>query len=135
MASGAALGDRWYALVKPLCEQGTLTSLARELALQAGLRAIDDSVQPPRWHLVVERESLRSPALRDKLAAALEPPLQLELESGTPADSPAKRDTAERQRRQAQAEAAIQADPLVRDLLAQFKTARIVPGSIKPLQP
>ena len=31
------------------------------------------------------------------------------------------------------AEAAIRSDPLVVELMAQFSTARIVPGSIKPI--
>ena len=128
--------ERWYALVKPLCDGGTLTALARELALQAGLEGVDDSTQPPTWQLRVERETLRNPALRDKLAAALANALghavQLELLPGAPQDSPARRDAAERQRRQAAAEAAIHADPVVRELLSQFKTARLVPGSIQP---
>jgi DNA polymerase III subunit gamma/tau len=130
-------GDRWYGLVKPLCEQGMLTALARELAMQGGLRLIDDSVTPPRWHVMVERETLRSAALRDKLAAALAVPLghaiELELEANVPDDSPARRDAAERARQQAQAEETMHNDPVVKELLAQFKTARIVPGSIKPL--
>jgi DNA polymerase III subunit gamma/tau len=136
-APSSVLGDRWYALVKPLCDQGTLTALARELAMQGGLRAIDDSVTPPRWHVTVEREALRSAALRDKLAAALAVPLghaiELTLEANVPEDSPARRDTAERARLQAQAEDTMHNDPVVKELLAQFKTARIVPGSIKPL--
>ncbi len=131
------LGNRWYALIKPLCEQGQLAALARELALQAGLRAIDDAATPPRWHLTVERETLRTPVLRDKLtavlSAALGHALELEVEAGTPDDSPARRDAAARLRRQADAEAIIHGDPVVRELLAQFKTARIVPGSIKPI--
>ncbi|MDP1935893.1 MAG: DNA polymerase III subunit gamma/tau [Hylemonella sp.] len=137
IAADLALGDRWYTLVKPLCEDGTLGALTRELALQGGLVAIDTAATPPRWHLCVERETLRSPVLRDKLAAvlaeALGQPVQLELQPGVPEDTPARREAAERQRRQAAAEAAIHADPLARELLAQFKTARIVPGSIKPL--
>jgi DNA polymerase-3 subunit gamma/tau len=131
------LGDRWYALVKPLCEQGQLAALARELALQAGLRAIDESATPPRWQLTVERESLRTAPLRDKLTAVLQAALghavELELQPGMPDDSPARREAAGRLRRQADAEAAIHGDPVVRELLAQFKTARIVPGSIKPI--
>ena len=131
------MGDRWYALVRPLCEDGALTALARELALQSGLVAIDAGRTPPCWQLRVERETLRTTALRDKLTAvitnALGHAVELELQAGTPDDSPARRDAAERQRRQAAAEAAIHADPVVRELLAQFKTARIVPGSIKPL--
>ena len=136
-AADRSLGDRWYQLTRPLCEDGTLSALARELALQSGLEAVDDSTTPPTWCLRVERETLRNPALRDKVAAALSAAqghaVQLELLAGTPDDTPAKRDAAERQRRQAAAEAAIQADPVVRELLSQFKTARIVPGSIKPL--
>ncbi len=132
-----ALGERWYALVKPLCDDGTLTALARELALQGGLVAVDATTTPPCWQLRVEREALRAPALRDKLAAALAAALghvvQLEVQAGTPEDTPARRDATERQRRQAAAEAAVQADPLVGELLRQFKTARIVPGSIKPV--
>ena len=135
--AGSELGDRWYALVKPLCEQGQLAALARELALQAGLRAIDEAAAPPRWQLTVERESLRAAPLRDKLAAALQAALghavELDLQAGTPDDSPARRDAAARLRRQAEAEAAIQGDPVVRELLAQFETARIVPGSIRPI--
>jgi DNA polymerase III subunit gamma/tau len=132
------LGDRWHALVTRMSEAGSISALARELATQGGLRSIDQTASPPRWLLVVERETLRSPALRDKLAAALAAqlgqPLQLELEPGTPEDTPARRDAAERQRRQAAAEAAIQGDAVVKELLSQFKTARIVPGSIKPLE-
>jgi DNA polymerase-3 subunit gamma/tau len=136
--SGAArgLGDRWNQLVKKLCDQGVLAALLRELATQAGLRAIDEAATPPRWQLVVEREPLRTAALADKLAAVLAAelghPVQVEFEAGVPDDSPARRDAAERQRRQAEAEQAIHNDPVVRELLSQFKGARIVPGSIKP---
>jgi DNA polymerase-3 subunit gamma/tau len=67
------------------------------------------------------------------LAGALGHAVELELQAGTPDDSPARRDAAGRLRRQAEAEATIQSDPVVRELLSQFKSARIVPGSIKPL--
>ena len=129
--------DRWDALVRRLCEQGALSALLREAALQAGLQRIDDSRTPPLWQLRVEREPLRSAALADKLAAvvgtAVGHPVQIQFEPGVPDDSPARRDAAERQHRQAQAEQTIHNDPVVRELLSQFKTARIVPGSIKPV--
>ncbi|MBE0550712.1 MAG: DNA polymerase III subunit gamma/tau, partial [Rubrivivax sp.] len=106
-------------------------------AMQAGLRLVDELAAPPRWHLVVERETLRTPALRDKLAAVLAAELGqaivLELESGVPDDTPARREAAARQRRQTVAEEAIRNDPVVRELMTQFKSARIVPGSIKPV--
>jgi DNA polymerase-3 subunit gamma/tau len=131
-----ALGDRWADLVPRLCERGA-AALVRELAMQAGLRFVDEGAAPPRWHLLVERETLRTPALRDKLAAVLAAelgqPIVLELESGVPEDTPARREAAERQRRQAVAEETIREDPVVRELMTQFKSARIVPGSIKPV--
>jgi DNA polymerase III subunit gamma/tau len=131
------LGDRWAALVQSLSQRGMLAALVRELAWQAGLERIDETTQPPTWHLRVERDSLRTDALRDKLchllAAELGQPLQLMLQTQAPQDSPARRDAAERERRQRQAEVAIRSDPLVLDLMSQFKGARIVPGSIKPL--
>jgi DNA polymerase-3 subunit gamma/tau len=59
-------------------------------------------------------------------------PLKLEVEAGAVTDSPAKREAAERDRRQREAEDLIRNDPLVQEMLAQFPSARIVPGSIKP---
>ena len=50
-------------------------------------------------------------------------------------DTPARRDAAARAARQAQAERVIREDPAVIELLGQFKGARIVPNSIKPLSP
>ncbi|MDE2612661.1 MAG: hypothetical protein KGL78_04410 [Burkholderiales bacterium] len=120
-----------------LIEQGAVQALARELAWSSGLLEIDELSVPPVWRLAVEREALRLPALRDKLAAALAQALgtelQLELVAAVPDDSPARRDAAERARRQAEAEALIQSDPVVRELLDQFSGARVVPGSIKPV--
>jgi DNA polymerase III subunit gamma/tau len=127
------LGERWAGIVAML-EQGQLiTALVRELAVQAELIEQHDGAAP-LWRLRVERESV---PLRDKLQAALAAALgittlRLELEAGAVQDTPARRSAAEKQRRQQEAEQIIQDDPLVRDMLAQFKTARIVPGSIKP---
>jgi DNA polymerase-3 subunit gamma/tau len=137
-APGAtALGDRWQALVQRLAAQGSIVALVRELAWQAGLAAVDDAATPQRWQLLVERETLRSPALRDKLAAAMAAELgvavDLQIEAGSADDTPARRDAAERTRRQAAAEQLIRNDPVVLALMDQFKTARIVPGSIKPV--
>lgn len=126
-------GERWASLVPQL----GLNALARELALQAECVAIDDQSTPQRWRLRVERESLRQPALQDKLQAALSTHLnaevQLEIEAGRATDSPALRDTMAVRARQRRAETIILEDPEVQQLLSQFKTARILPGSIKPL--
>jgi len=129
------LGDRWAQAVAQLVERQSVAALARELAMQAELVAIDPG-ETPCWRLRVERETLRAIALRDKLQAALVDalgqPLRLELEAGVATDSPARRDAAERERRQREAEETIHNDPVVRELMSQFSTARIVPGSIKP---
>ncbi len=131
------LGDRWAELVARLVHSGAVAALVRELAQQAGLERIDGDTAPPTWHLQVKRDSLRTESLRDKLCQALGAELgealQLALHAAVPQDSPARRDAAERQRRQRRAEEAIRSDPLVQELMSQFKTARIVPGSIKPL--
>jgi DNA polymerase-3 subunit gamma/tau len=130
-------GDDWAQLVGRLTARGAVAALVRELAQQAGLDQVDPGTEPPTWHLLVERDSLRTDALRDKLCQALATelgqPLQLVLHNRVPQDSPARREAAERERRQREAEAAIRGDPLVVDLMAQFKGARIVPGSIKPI--
>jgi DNA polymerase-3 subunit gamma/tau len=130
------LGDRWVALVALLGERQSIAALVRELALQAQLVEQRDGAQP-LWRLRVERESLRSAALVDKLRGALAEatgiaPLKLEVEAGSVTDSVARREAAERERRQREAEEIIRNDPLVKEMLAQFPSARIVPGSIKP---
>ena len=129
------LGERWAGIVAMLDARQLITALARELAVQAELIEQHDGAAP-LWRLRVERESLRAAPLRDKLQAALAEALgiatlRLELEAGVAQDTPAKRATAEKQRRQLEAEQIIHNDPMVQEMLAQFKTARIVPGSIK----
>jgi DNA polymerase-3 subunit gamma/tau len=116
---------------------GSIGALVRELAMQAECMAIDEQVTPTLWRLRVERETLRAAANCEKLQAALTGwlgrPVRLEVEPGAVEDSPARREAAERARRQAEAEQAIHDDPLVQALMAQYKTARIVPGSVKSL--
>jgi DNA polymerase-3 subunit gamma/tau len=130
------LGDRWAELVRGLNEAGGITAFARELAMQSQCIALDEQVTPVLCRLRVERETLRASAPCEKLQAALAEAMnravRLEVEAGAAEDSPAKRDAAERARRQAQAEQIIHDDPLVQALMAQYKTARIVPGSVKP---
>jgi DNA polymerase-3 subunit gamma/tau len=130
------LGDRWDALVRQLSRSGAIAALVRELAMQAECLAFDDAASPARVRLRVERESLRADALQDKLAAALGTvvgqAVLLDVEPGVAGDSPARRETVERARRQHEAERLIHDDPLVQDMMRQFATARIVPGSVKP---
>jgi DNA polymerase-3 subunit gamma/tau len=131
-----ALGERWAGLVRQMNDAGSISALARELAMQAQCMALDEQATPITCTLRLERETLRAAAHCDKLQAALEALLgrtvRLDVQPGVAEDSPARRDAAERARRQAQAEQIIHDDPLVQALMAQYKTARIVPGSIKP---
>ncbi len=132
------LGDRWAAIVQQMVQRGLVAALVRELALQSQLIEDSSADGTVRWRLRVERDSLRTGALRDKLQAAASAlhaaPVEVELTEGVPTDTPALRDAAERARAQQQAEQTITADPVVRELMSQFKTARLVPGSIKPVQ-
>ena len=133
-ATGAA--DLWTALVQRLAASGAITAMVRELAMQAECIRVVDGASGRSWQLRVERENLRAPALRERLQAALAQmegrAARIEIEAGAVTDTPAARDAAERDRRQAEAERVIQDDPLVKALMAQYKTARIVPGSVRP---
>jgi DNA polymerase-3 subunit gamma/tau len=133
------LGERWVDVVALLNQRQSISALTRELAMQAQLIEQQDGAEP-LWRLRVERESLRAAAQVDKLRGALADalgiaPLRLEVEAGAVTDSPARRDAAERERRLREAEDSIRNDPMVAEMLAQFPSARIVPGSIKPRSP
>jgi DNA polymerase-3 subunit gamma/tau len=129
------LADRWNQVVRRLAGEGRVSGLIKELAWQGGLVRIDEG-PPAVWHLRTSHESLRGNAIRDKLAEALSASLQtevrIEVQAGDGGDTPARREAAEKARRQAQAESVIRDDPLVQSLLQQFSTARLVPGSIRP---
>ncbi|MDZ7813645.1 MAG: DNA polymerase III subunit gamma/tau [Ideonella sp.] len=137
-----ALGERWAAVVAQMTSAGLIAALARELALQAELVSVEQAGAEEVWRLKVERESLRTAPLQDKLQAALRttlsaaegsPVARLELVAGVAEDSPARREAERQALRQQAADVAIRTDPLVSGVLAQFSTARIVSGSIRPL--
>ena len=136
LAYNGLLGDRWIAVVRQLVDAGAIGAMVRELAMQAQCLAIDEQGSPSVWQLRVERDMLRAPAQVDKLQNALgvllQVPVRIEVELGVADDSPARREQAERERAQHEAELLIENDPVVRSLLSEFKGARIVPGSIKP---
>ena len=130
------LGDRWARAVADMNERGSISALVRELAMQSQCVEVCDDAVPALWRLRVDRETLRAAVHREKLQTALAEVLghavRLEVDAGPAQDSPALRANAERDRRQVEAEQIIHNDPLVRSLMAQYKTARIVPGSVKP---
>ena len=130
-------GDRWTEVVQAMVAAGTVQALVRELAMQAQCVGINETSQPALWQLRVERETLRSTAHVDKLQTALSQllqcPVRIEMQAGVAQDNPALRAQAEKERRQQEAEALVHNDPLVLEVMSQFKSARIVPGSIRPL--
>lgn len=105
--------------------------------MQAQCEMLDEQHDPVRLRLRVERDNLRAAGPCEKLQSVLAQHLArtvlIEVEAGVADDSPAKREHLERTRRQTRAEQLIHDDPLVKSLMAQYKTARIVPGSVKPL--
>lgn len=135
VVAATPLGDRWAEAVGAMVQVGSIGAMVRELALQSQCMRIDDHAQPAVWTLHTERETLRAAANSDKLEAALAQhlgtPLRLEVLSGAAVDTPALRMAAERARRQQEAEQIIHDDPVVRVLMAQYASARIVPGSVR----
>ena len=125
-------GDIWHAAVQQLAADGTITALVRELALQSQLVARDGS----HWMLRVERESLNQPVARERLRVALESVghvSQITVEVGVVSDSPARRNAVAAAERQQAAEEIVRNDPFVQSMVRDFG-ARIVPGSIQPVQ-
>jgi DNA polymerase III subunit gamma/tau len=126
-------GDFWHEAVAGLVARDAVTALVRELALQSQLVGRDEG----HWMLRVERESLNQPTSRERLQNALAAAghtVTLSVEVGPVTDSPARRIAAAAAARQRVAEEIIHGDPFVQAMMSEFG-ARIVPGSIKPVQP
>ncbi|WP_367850028.1 DNA polymerase III subunit gamma/tau [Rhodoferax sp. WC2427] len=124
-------GDYWHGTVQQLIAADAVSGLVRELALQSQLLAVDGG----NWRLRIERESLSQPMSRERLRVALDsitPNATLDIEIGSVADSPAKRNAAAANEKQRIAEEIILGDPLVQSLMRDYG-AKIVPGSLKPL--
>jgi DNA polymerase-3 subunit gamma/tau len=124
-------GEFWLETVQALIQTEAVTALVRELALQSQLIARE----PGRWLLRVERESLTQGGSRDRLCAALQAhghAVELALEVGTVADSPARRIAAAATHRQREAEQLILNDPFVQTMMRDFG-GKIVPGTLKAL--
>jgi len=124
-------GEFWAGVVRQLIDAGAVAALVRELALQSQLLSREGA----RWVLRIERETLNQGNNRERLAAALQGighAVELVVESGTVVDSPARRNAAEAERRQREAEQQILADPFVQTVMRDFG-GTIVPGTLKPL--
>ncbi len=121
--------EAWVQLVQQLLDQQSVQGMVQQLAVQS------QCVEKGASHLTlrVGQPSLKSDGVRDELQNALQALGRSEalvIEVGPVQDSWARRNTAKLEARQKAAEALIQSDSLVQDLIAQWG-AKIVPGSIK----
>ncbi len=125
------LADHWDSVVQALLATEAITALARELALQSQLVLCTET----EWRLRTERSALNQPLARERLTSALQAAghalTSLQVEQGPVHDTPAQRQTAIEQARQAQAQATVLADARVQTWMRDFD-AHIVPGSIQP---
>ena len=118
-----------------MIDASCIAALVRELAMQSQCVGIDEA-RNPAGRCASSARPWRAGA-RDKLQAALSEALgtascgQLEIGAASTRRRCARPPSAPR--RQREAEHTIHNDPLVQSLMQQFKTARIVPGSVKPL--
>ena len=126
------LGDFWDSTVTQLVAGDSIKTMVRELALQSQLVAKDAAL----WTLQVESPSLNNPAAIEKLQAAVNA-LRLERDAialtvviGTAVDTPVRRAQALGKERQTQAQALINSDPFVQDMVRNWG-GKVVPGSIK----
>jgi DNA polymerase-3 subunit gamma/tau len=118
-----------------MAQRGLISALVRELAMQS--EWLDRPLTRTRRWRCASSANRCARALREKLQAAVARARRaggVDLVDGVPTDSPALRESAARARAQQHAEQTMTSDPVVRELMSQFKTARIVPGSIKPVQ-
>jgi DNA polymerase-3 subunit gamma/tau len=132
VAANTDLGDFWASLVTQLVASDAVKTMARELALQSQLVSQEGAL----WTLRVESPSLNSPANIDKLQSAIQaqqqgaPAVQLTVEISPVTDTPVRRNQALAKERQSQAEALINNDPFVQDMIRNWG-GKVVPGSIK----
>jgi DNA polymerase-3 subunit gamma/tau len=122
----------WRGLVDTL----KLSGMARMLAQNCALVAFDG--QQMRLSVPTEHKHLLDNTYQEKLRITLKEHFGKQLHvtievSGSAIDTPARQINQEKAARQAQAEASIQSDPFVRDLMESFG-ATIIPSTIKPAQ-
>ena len=128
----SGLSEFWVTLVRQLVASDAIKNMVRELALQSQLVANNGAV----WTLLVESPSLNSPANIDKLQAAVNADrqgssaIELVVEMGAAPDTPVRRNQALAQERRGLAEALINNDPFVQDMIRNWG-GKVVPGSIK----
>ncbi|MDX5409713.1 MAG: DNA polymerase III subunit gamma/tau, partial [Thauera sp.] len=127
-----ALGD-WRGLIRALGLGGLVRELAQHCEwVECGEDGLQLRLSTAHRHLL-DMNRAAVDRLQDLLTAALGRPLKLRIEIGDIAgETPAQRDEQERRARHAEAVAALEADPFVRELIERFD-ATLVESTVKPL--
>jgi len=124
--------DDWHGMVAAM----RLGGLVRELAQQCELLGFDGSLvrlRLPETHKHLAAMQSTRDKLQDALSTLLGRAARLGIEIGAVAsETPAQRNQVEKQRRHADAVAALEADPFVREVIERFD-ATLVEASVKPL--
>ena len=136
--AGSAAADRWTALVQRLVDAGAsrrwcASSRCRPNASRSSTTTASRSGSCASSARTCARRLARAAAGGG--AAGRGRAVRIEIEAGARTTRRRVRDAAERARRQAEAEQMINDDPLVQALMAQYKTARIVPVGQAALAP
>mgnify|MGYP006168938803 CR=1 FL=1 len=127
-----ALGD-WRGLIRALGLGGLVRELAQHCEwVECGDEGLHLRLSVAHRHLL-DMNRGAAERIQDQLAAALGRPLKVRIEIGDIAsETPAQRDAIERRARHAEAVAALEADPFVRELIERFD-ATLVESTVKPL--
>ena len=127
-----ALGD-WRGLIRALGLGGLVRELAQHCEwVECGDEGLHLRLSTTHRHLL-DMNRGAAERIQDQLSAALGRPLKLRIEIGDIAgETPAQRDAIERRARHADAVAALEADPFVRELIERFD-ATLVESTVKPL--
>jgi DNA polymerase-3 subunit gamma/tau len=123
----------WEAMIEQAGLRGPLGQLAQNSALRGrDGNTLILALQPAHMHLAVEPMVGQ---MADRIGQALGEPIRLRFVSDEAggAHTPAARAASARSAAQSAAEQAIEDDPLVQALKRDFG-ARVVPGSIKPVE-
>ena len=135
-AATPTVGERWALRCSALIEAGAIAALVRELALQAQCLAIDDDAAASVWRLRVEREiAARAGAGAEAAGGArglLDRPVRARDRGRRRRATRRRCATPPSARGASRGRADDPRRPVRAGMMAQYKTARIVPGSVKP---
>ena len=122
----------WHGIVAAM----KIGGLVRELAQQCELIGIETGavrLRLPDAHKHLAAMQNTRDKLQEALSAHLGRPVRVAIQSGeVKSETPAQRNQVEKERKHAEAVAALEADPFVREVIERFD-ATLIEASVKPL--